>query len=129
MSDNKDNTNTDDPGKTEKDGRLLLMKEAGKKALGLTLSYLEAIEEIATDPAALPFTTLSEEMPTIIKVSKHYSEQVLLAEGKPTSNIGLDGKGGLPFKFVINKHYASPPPDGDDDTVDDEQEGTTSFSE
>ena len=41
----------------------------------------------------------------MLRIAKQYSDRVLLAEGKTTSNIGVEGKGGLPFKFVINKHY------------------------
>ncbi|MBW8036447.1 MAG: hypothetical protein FVQ79_12690 [Planctomycetes bacterium] len=56
------------------------------------------------------------------RIGKEYDRRIQLAEDKATENIEGGGKGGLPFKFVINKHYPSSP-DADKDEENDTVEG------
>ena len=90
---------------TEK--KLELIRKISSLADGVTLEYVQGLSDIICDPD----TELGEkrkayrEMDKVLRIAKQYSDRVLLAEGKTTSNIGIDGKGGLPFKFVINKHF------------------------
>jgi len=96
---------SDDNLNTEK--KLELIRKISSLADGVTLEYVRGLSEIVCDPD----TELSEkrkayrEMDKVLRIAKQYSDRVLLAEGKTTANIGIDGKGGLPFKFVINKHF------------------------
>ena len=90
---------------TEK--KLELIRKISSLADGVTLEYVRGLSEVVCDPD----TELVEkrkayrEMDKVLRIAKQYSDRVLLAEGKTTENIGINGKGGLPFKFVINKHY------------------------
>ena len=56
------------------------------------------------------------------RIGKEYDRRIQLMEEKETERI--DGKGGLPFKFVINKHYPSAL-DADKDEENDTVEGGT----
>jgi predicted transcriptional regulator len=48
------------------------------------------------------------EMDKVIRISKLSSDRVLLAEGKTTENIGVEGSVGMPFNVVFTKTYESP---------------------
>ena len=107
---------------TEK--KLEIIEQISSLADGVTLEYVKGLSEVVCNPG----TELDEkrkayrEMDKVLRIAKQYSDRVLLAEGKTTANIGIDGKGGLPFKFVINKHY----PKGSDQppAESEEQEGS-----
>ena len=90
--------------------KLELMEEISEIADGLALDFVKDLRKTIKDPDAddAQKAKAYREMDKVLRITKQYSERLLLAEGKNTSNIGIDGKGGLPFKFVINKHY----PDG-----------------
>lgn len=102
---------------TEK--KLELIRKISALADGVTLEYVQSLSDIICDPD----TELEEkqkayrQMDKVLRIAKQYSDRVLLAEGKTTANIGIDGKGGLPFKFVINKHY----PEGTGDKLEGEK--------
>ena len=91
--------------------KLELIQEISEIADGLTLDYVKGLRKTIKDPDAddAQKSKAFREMDKVLRISKQYSDRVLLAEGKTTANIGIDGKGGLPFKFVINKHYPEPP--------------------
>ena len=101
--------------------KLELIEQVSGIADELALGYVEKLRKsiIAADDGQKSINP--HEMDRVLRISKQYSERLLLAEGKNTSNIGVDGKGGLPFKFVINKHYPSAPvadKDEENDTVE-----------
>ena len=48
------------------------------------------------------------EMDKVIRISKLSSDRVLLAEGKTTENIGVEGSVGMPFNVVFTKTYKQP---------------------
>ena len=100
---------------TEK--KLELIAKISALADGVTLEYVRGLSEVVCDPDTEPEEKRKayREMDKVLRIAKQYSDRVLLAEGKTTSNIGIDGKGGLPFKFVINKHF----PDGSCQSPDD----------
>ncbi|MBW8016230.1 MAG: hypothetical protein FVQ82_08590 [Planctomycetes bacterium] len=108
-----------DKKKLTPDKKLEIIEQISSLADGVTLEYVKGLSEIVCNPD----TELDEkrkayrEMDKVLRISKQYSDRVLLAEGKTTANIGINGKGGLPFKFVINKHYPKgsdqPPADSD----------------
>ncbi len=102
------------------------MQEICEIADGVTLDFVKGLRKTIKDPDADDEQKgkAFREMDKILRISKQYSERLLLAEGKNTANIGVDGKGGLPFKFVINKHYPSAP-DADKDEENDTAEGDT----
>jgi hypothetical protein len=66
----------------------------------------------------------AENIDKINRIGKEYARRIQLMEDKATERIGIGGKGGLPFKFVINKHYPSAP-DADKDEENDTVEGDT----
>ena len=90
---------------TEK--KLEVIQQISALADGVTLEYVKGLSEIVCNPETDPEERQNayREMDKVLRISKQYSDRLLLAEGKTTANIGIDGKGGLPFKFVINKHY------------------------
>ena len=87
--------------------RLEIIEQISSLADGMTLEYVKELSAIVRDPNSDPKEKRKAyaEMDKILRISKQYSDRLLLAEGKTTANIGVEGKGGLPFKFVINKHY------------------------
>jgi hypothetical protein len=107
---------------TEK--KLELIRKISSLADGVTLEYVQSLSDIICDPDA----ELAEkrkayrEMDKVLRIAKQYSDRVLLAEGKTTENIGINGKGGLPFKFVINKHYPKGTGDKCEDDSDEQED-------
>jgi len=87
------------------DDKLELIKEIGSLSGDITLNYVQKVKVLSCNPDDDSFAVLSDHMDKVIKIDKFYADRLLLAEGKNTSNIGIDGKGGMPFKLVINKHY------------------------
>ena len=77
---------------------------------GMTQKYLETLNAVIDDPDS----TVDEkanafgEMDKVIRISKLSSDRVLLAEGKTTENIGVEGSVGMPFNVVFTKTYESP---------------------
>ena len=118
----KDSDMSDSKKTTDK--KLELMQEISEIADEFTLDFVKGLRKTIKDPDADDEQKAKafREMDKVLRISKQYSERVLLAEGKNTANIGVDGKGGLPFKFVINKHYPSAP-DADKDEENDTAEG------
>ena len=105
---------------TEK--KLEILELISSLADGVTLEYVRGLSEVVCDPDTEPDEKRKayREMDKVLRISKQYSDRVLLAEGKTTANIGIDGKGGLPFKFVINKHYPEAPEK--EETEDDQED-------
>ena len=74
---------------------------------GMTQKYLETLNAVIDDPDS----TVDEkanafgEMDKVIRISKLSSDRVLLAEGKTTENIGVEGSVGMPFNVVFTKTY------------------------
>ena len=79
---------------------------------GITMRYLESLEETLADPKSTgeQKKTAFGEMDKVIRISKLSSDRVLLAEGKTTENIGVNGDGEMPFNVVFTKTYESPAP-------------------
>ena len=111
-----------DSQKHTADKKFELMEEICEIADGLTLDYVKGLRKTINDADADDEHKgkAFREMDKVLRIAKQYSERILLAEGKNTANIGIDGKGGLPFKFVINKHY---PAKSDEKVASDKCEG------
>lgn len=111
---------------TEK--KLELIQKISALADGVTLEYVRGLSEIVCDPD----TELDDkrkvysEMDKVLRIAKQYSDRVLLAEGKTTANIGIDGKGSLPFKVIFNETFEGLPPEGSEADVIVKPEGTAS---
>ena len=115
-----------DKEKLKTDKKLELMEEICEIADEFTLDFVKGLRKTIKDPDADDGqkSKAFREMDKILRITKQYSERLLLAEGKNTANIGVDGKGGLPFKFVINKHYpegSSEPPAASDEQEDSDE--------
>ena len=111
---------------TEK--KLELIEKISALADGVTLEYVQSLSDIICDPE----TELDEkrkayrEMDKVLRIAKQYSDRVLLAEGKTTANIGIDGKGGLPFKVIFTETFEGLPPEGSEADVVVRPEGAAS---
>ena len=110
-----------DPEKARERNRLhdlRVSRELGMKMLRKYMEYrnarLEAFESTA-DEELNPF----EDMDTMIKIYKLISEQTLLAEGKMTEHIGVNGNA-MPFNVVFTKTYEKGDEDYNDDVEDTE---------
>jgi hypothetical protein len=105
--------------------KLELIRKISGLADGVTLEYVQELSKIVSDPDASKSEKMEAfvEIDKVLRIAKQYSDRVLLAEGKTTANIGIDGKGGLPFEVIINKTYEKPSADSDqlldDETMDD----------
>ena len=90
--------------------KLKLIRKITDLADGVTLNYMTGLSETVSDPE----TGTDEkhkafsEMDKVLRISKQYSDRELLAEGKTTANIGVDGKGTLPFKVIFTETVAPP---------------------
>ena len=73
----------------------------------MTMDYLETLRAVVRDSSS----TVEEkkaafgEMDKVIRISKLSSDRVLLAEGKMTENIGLNGAAEIPFSVVFTETY------------------------
>jgi len=78
---------------------------------GITQVYLENLQETLADPKSTGEQKKAAfgEMDKVIRISKLSSDRVLLAEGKTTENIGVNGGGEVPFNVVFTKTYELPP--------------------
>ena len=78
---------------------------------GITQVYLENLQETLADPKSTGEQKKAAfgEMDKVIRISKLSSDRVLLAEGKTTENIGVNGGGEVPFNVVFTKTYETPP--------------------
>ena len=76
----------------------------------MTQKYLETLNAVIDDPdsAADEKANAFGEMDKVIRISKLSSDRVLLAEGKTTENIGVEGSVEMPFNVVFTKTYESP---------------------
>ena len=74
---------------------------------GMTLEYLERLQKIIADTASTDKekSNAFAEMDKVLRIAKLYSDRVLLAEGKTTENIGVNGQVGMPFNVVFTKTY------------------------
>jgi len=77
---------------------------------GITQVYLENLQETLADPKSTGEQKKAAfgEMDKVIRISKLSSDRVLLAEGKTTENIGVNGGGEVPFNVVFTKTYELP---------------------
>jgi DNA-binding transcriptional regulator LsrR (DeoR family) len=77
---------------------------------GMTLAYLETLRTVIDNPDS----TVKEksnafgEMDKVLRIAKLYSDRVLLAEGRTTENIGVNGNA-MPFNVVFAKTYEGEP--------------------
>ena len=96
--------------KLDSEKRLKLIRKITALADGVTLNYMTGLSETVSDPETpedekrKAFT----EMDKVLRISKQYSDRELLAEGKTTANIGIDGKGTLPFKVIFTETIEKP---------------------
>ena len=108
-----------DKKKITSDKKLELIEQISSLADGVTLEYVQGLSDIICHPD----TELDEkrkayrEMDKVLRIAKQYSDRVLLAEGKTTANIGIDGKGGLPFKVIFTETFEGLPPEGSEADV------------
>ena len=74
---------------------------------GMTQKYLETLSAVIDDPNSTADEKANAfgEMDKVIRISKLSSDRVLLAEGKTTENIGVEGSVGMPFNVVFTKTY------------------------
>ena len=102
---------------TEK--KLELIEKISALADGVTLEYVQSLSDIVCDPdtEADEKRKAYREMDKVLRIAKQYSDRVLLAEGKTTANIGIDGKGGLPFKVIFTETFEGLPPEGSEADV------------
>ena len=77
---------------------------------GITQVYLENLQETLADPKSTGEQRAAAfgEMDKVIRISKLSSDRVLLAEGKTTENIGLNGTSEIPFSVVFTETYELP---------------------
>jgi hypothetical protein len=96
------------------DKKLEIIEKISALADSLTLEYVTGLASIINDPDAddAQKAKAYREMDKVLRIAKQYSERVLLAEGKNTSNIGIDGKGGLPFKVIFTETFEGVLPEG-----------------
>ena len=101
--------------------KLELISKISAIADGITLEYVTALSEKINDPEieAEEKRKAFTEMDKVLRVAKQYSDRVLLAEGKTTANIGVDGKGTLPFKVIFTETVEAPAKPEADETADD----------
>ena len=73
----------------------------------MTQKYLETLNAVIDDPDSTADEKANAfgEMDKVIRISKLSSDRVLLAEGKTTENIGVEGSVGMPFNVVFTKTY------------------------
>ncbi|MHC4882110.1 MAG: hypothetical protein ACYTEN_04940 [Planctomycetota bacterium] len=76
----------------------------------LTQKYLETLNAVIDDPDSTADEKANAfgEMDKVIRIAKLSSDRVLLAEGKTTENIGVEGNVGMPFNVVFTKTYEQP---------------------
>ena len=77
---------------------------------GMTQKYLETLNAVIDDPNSTADEKANAfgEMDKVIRISKLSSDRVLLAEGKTTENIGVEGNVAMPFNVVFTKTYETP---------------------
>ena len=94
----------------------------------MTMDYLENLQETLADPKSTGEQKKAAfgEMDKVIRISKLSSDRVLLAEGKTTENIGLNGSAEIPFSVVFTETYETPKEttDSTDDTDFNHEENT-----
>ena len=75
---------------------------------GIAMNYLQDVKDLLVDPKRTleeRRAVYAEEMDTVYKYNKMISDRTLLAEGKMTEHIGVNGSGGLPFNVTFTKTY------------------------
>lgn len=92
--------------------KLKLMQKVSGIADELALGYVEKLRKTINAADDGQKSINPHEMDRVLRISKQYSERLLLAEGKNTSNIGIDGKGGLPFKVIFTETFEGVLPEG-----------------
>jgi predicted transcriptional regulator len=77
---------------------------------GMTMAYMETLRAVIDDPGSTADEKKAAfcEMDKVLRIAKQYADRVLLAEGKTTENIGVNGSVGLPFNVVFTKTYEQP---------------------
>ena len=77
---------------------------------GMTQKYLETLNAVIDDPDSTADEKANAfgEMDKVIRIAKLSSDRVLLAEGKTTENIGVEGSVAMPFNVVFTKTYEQP---------------------
>ncbi|RKY10776.1 MAG: hypothetical protein DRP56_00105 [Planctomycetota bacterium] len=77
---------------------------------GMTMAYMETLRAVISDASSTADEkkTAFAEMDKVLRIAKLYSDRVLLAEGKTTENIGVEGSVGMPFNVVFTKTYETP---------------------
>ena len=79
---------------------------------GIIQVYLENLQETLAGPkstAEQRKAALADmDMDKVLRIAKLTSDRVLLAEGKTTENIGLNGSAEIPFSVVFTETYETP---------------------
>ena len=96
--------------KLDSEKRLKVIRKITALADGLTLNYMTELSKTINDPEtdAKEKRKAFTEMDKVLRIAKQYSDRELLAEGKTTANIGIDGKGKLPFKVIFTETIEAP---------------------
>ena len=103
--------------KTKAEKKLKLISKISETADEITDEYLEELKKRIHDTDIEPKERLKAfcEMDKVLRISKLFSDRVLLAQGKATENIGVGGMN-RPFNVLITKTYDSEDKDkGSDD--------------
>ncbi len=102
--------------KEKTDKRLKLISKISELADEMTLEYLEELKKRIHNTDLAPKERLNAfcEMDKVLRISKLFSDRVLLAQGKATENIGVGGLN-RPFNVLITKTYASEDKDKESD--------------
>ena len=90
--------------------RLKLIGKITDLADGITHEYVNEMNKKISDPEidAKEKRKVFSEIDKVLRISKQYSDRELLAEGKTTANIGIDGKGTPPFKVIFTETVEAP---------------------
>ena len=107
------------------DKKFKLISKISEIADEMTLKYLEELNKTINDNDLTPKDGIKAfaEMDKVLRISKLFSDRVLLAEGKATENIGVGGMN-KPFEVTITKTYevAKLPDDPSSSSKQDENE-------
>ena len=76
----------------------------------MTMAYMETLQAVVRNDNSTADEKANAfgEMDKVIRISKLSSDRVLLAEGKTTENIGVEGSAVMPFNVVFTKTYETP---------------------
>lgn len=96
----------EDVKKVREETRNIRVRRCSSMADQIVLEYLEGVQGDSE--------RVKEDIDKINRIGKEYANRSQLIDGKATERIGFDGKGGMPFEFIINKTYEKPAEEPED---------------